>query len=147
MRFIVDTMLGTLAKWLRVLGFDTIYAKDTSDGEILSIAEREDRIIISRDRDLCERKSNSIFILHTELDNQIAQVVEAYPVNEENILSRCLECNSALDIASKIEAKGKVPNGVIVRHEEFWKCQKCNKFYWPGSHWTNMKITAEKFIS
>lgn len=146
MRFIVDTMLGTLAKWLRVLGFDTIYETDLDDDEILSIAERDGRILISRDRALCKRKSDSVFIQQLGLDAQIAQIVEAYPLNGENILSRCLECNSLLIITSRKEALGNVPEGVFERYEAFWKCITCNKFYWPGSHWINMKLKAEKLI-
>jgi len=146
MKFIVDAMLGTLAKWLRVLGFDTIYETDLGDDEILSIAERDGRAIISRDRELCGRRVGSILMETTDLDEQIALVVESYPVNKKDILSRCLGCNSILDIVPKDEAKGNVPEGVIERHVEFWKCHECNKFYWPGSHWSNMKLKAEKFL-
>jgi uncharacterized protein len=146
MKFIIDKMLGTLAKWLRIMGFDTIYAKDMNNDEILLISEQDGRLLLSRDKELCERRASSMLIETTELDAQISQVIKSYPINPDIILSRCLECNSLLDNASKTEATGKVPEAVIERHDEFWHCPKCSKYYWAGSHWANMKKKADKYI-
>ena len=78
MKFIADTMLGTLAKWLRIFGFDTIYEAGMDDGEILQLANTENRIILSRDKELCTRKPDSIFIGTTDLDSQIAPVLKLH---------------------------------------------------------------------
>ena len=145
--FIVDTMLGTLAKWLRVFGFDTLYEAGMDDDRILELAISENHIIISRDRELCNRKPDSIFLETTDLDEQLARVLEFYPVEEDKILSRCLECNFLLQTVArdlvKIEA---VPEGVHDRYEEFWHCENCDKYFWPGTHFENMRQKASQFI-
>ena len=147
MRFIADTMLGTLAKWLRVLGFDTVYAKELDDGEILDMAIGEGRIILSRDRVLCGRKADSLYLVTTDLDEQIAQVVLAYPPVGSDVLSRCLDCNSVLKKMTRTEASGKVSEPILARHNDFWTCENCGKYYWRGTHWRAMSKKAESIIS
>ncbi len=145
--FIVDTMLGTLAKWLRILGFDTIYEAGMDDDEILKLATEENRIIISRDRELCGRKPGSIFLETTDLDEQIARVLDFYSADKNKILSRCLECNCLLQkIACQYIEKASVPEDILQRYDEFWHCEKCNKYYWPGTHFENMKKKANVFL-
>nr|QOV09142.1 hypothetical protein HULAa36F11_00025 [uncultured Thermoplasmata archaeon] len=143
MKFLADTMLGTLARWLRVLGFDTVYANDSGDKEILELAIRENRTILSRDRELCSRKEGSIYIDSKDLDSQISQVVALFPASEKLVLTRCLDCNSLLVSIPQCEAIGHVPGGVSGRYDEFWKCGTCDKYFWHGSHWQNMKRKAE----
>jgi len=142
MRFIADNMLGTLAKWLRVMGFDTVYAAGLDDGEILRLAQTEDRTVISRDRELCSRKPGSVFLETTELDAQILSVLALFEPPEDGVLSRCLECNTVLQEVTKEEAAGNIPEGVLLRHDGFWKCPDCGRFYWPGTHWQNMMKKA-----
>ena len=144
--FIVDTMLGTLARWLRILGFDTIYQAGMDDDEILSMANAESRIIISRDRELCGRKNDSILLRTTDLDMQIKRVLEAYPTDPEWILTRCLECNTILLASSSEQARGHVPDEIIQRYDSLQYCKTCDRFYWPGSHYDNMKKKASRFI-
>ena len=147
MRFIADTMLGTLAKWLRVLGLDTVYAKEMNDGKILLFAKKESRIILSRDRNLCSSDENSIFIESIELEEQIRQVLAKFPVNEPDILTRCLECNTLLVQATSEEAAEFVPEGVAERFDVFFKCPICTRYYWEGSHWKNMRERAMALIN
>jgi hypothetical protein len=147
MRFIADAMLGTLAKWLRVLGFDTVFAKGLDDSEILEMAIAENRIILSRDMELCGRKADSLYVAATGLDEQIKQVVSLHPPVESEVLSRCLECNSVLMKLTREEASGKVQESILARHSEFWTCGICNKYYWPGTHWKAMRMRAESIIS
>ena len=145
--FIVDTMLGTLAKWLRIFGFDTIYQAGMDDDEILKLAVEENRIIISRDRELCRRKSDSIFLEATDLDEQILRVLEFYSPDKNKILSRCLECNYLLQkVACQDIEKANVPEDILERYDEFWHCEKCNRYYWPGTHFENMKQKADQLI-
>ena len=145
--FIVDTMLGSLAKWLRVLGFDTQYEAGMGDDEILKLALEGSRIIISRDRELCGRNPDSILLVTTDLDEQIRQVLDIYPVDVNKILSRCLNCNFILHIVPRADVPpGSVPEGVDARYEEYWHCEKCKKYFWPGSHYENMKVKASQFI-
>ena len=145
--FIVDTMLGTLAKWLRIFGFDTVYEAGMDDDDILKLATEENRIIISRDRELCGRKPDSILLKTTDLDEQIGQVLKLHSADEKNLLSRCLECNSLLQITARQDVPAaSVPDDILQRYDEYWHCAKCDKYYWPGMHFENMKQKAGLLI-
>ena len=140
MRLSCDQMLGTLAKWLRILGFDTFYEKDAmTDDELLYIANNEKRIIISRDKELIVRgkKKNltTIKITTTDLDEQLHQVLKLILIDEQYVLSRCTLCNTILETRTKRSAEGKVPEKVFENNDKFWFCKKCNKYYWKGSHY------------
>ena len=140
MKLLCDQMLGTLAKWLRILGFDTFYAHDTlTDGELLDIAKNEKRIIISRDKELIVRgkKKNltTIEINTTDLDEQLQQVLKLILIDEQFVLSRCILCNTILTTREKILVQSNVPKKVFENNDEFWFCNTCNKYYWKGSHY------------
>jgi hypothetical protein len=144
MKFICDQMMGTLAKWLRILGFDVRYMdRETSDDAILEIAIEEKRAIISRDKQLIERaKKRRISVVEIEradLDEQLKIVTSIYPVKDENVLSRCSVCNTSLVEIEKNMIKGKVPPKVFDTHNEFWYCKNCDKVYWRGSHWDRIE--------
>jgi len=145
MRFIADAMFGTLAKWMRVLGYDTVYAKGLEDGVIVALAREENRILITRDKDLARRVGNSLFINSDVLEDQISKVTDNYPVDKSRILTRCLLCNSVLIPVSKSEVEG-VPPGVLEREKEFQKCEKCDKYFWPATHYENMVKRAGELI-
>ena len=136
-------MLGTLAKWLRILGFDTFYANaEMTDGELLSIAKRENRIMFTQDKELIIRgKKENLAIIGietTDLDLQLNQALKHVNIDEKSILSRCTLCNTVLDTVEKDKVQGKVPGKVFENNEKFWFCSKCNKFYWMGSHYNEM---------
>ena len=140
MKLLCDQMIGTLAKWLRILGFDTFYANDTmADDELLLIAKKEQRLIISRDKELIARgkKKNltTIWIKTTNLDEQLYQILKIISIDEKIVLSRCTLCNTVLETRTKSSAEGKVPRKVFENNDTFWICNKCNKFYWKGSHY------------
>jgi len=142
-RFIADEMLGTVAKWLRILGFDTEYAREMKDEEILITAEREGRVILSRDKDLCSTAIKNglecIFLESANLEKDLEMVLSSYPPTPEKFMSRCTICNSKLVEVEKSEVKGRVPEGVYKRQDRFWYCPKCHKYYWEGSHWEKMR--------
>jgi len=143
MKFLCDRMFGTLAKWLRICGFDTFYANaELTDDELLEIAKKENRKLITRDKELFwtgkRENLNVIKIISTELDEQLRQVLQGASLDNSPVLSRCLLCNSALDSIKKDEVKGKVPPKVFEQHETFWYCPRCNKIYWRGTHYTDM---------
>ncbi|HEC89319.1 MAG TPA: hypothetical protein ENI44_01910, partial [Thermoplasmatales archaeon] len=145
MKFLCDQMLGTLAKWLRLLGFDTFYASsDISDDELLRIAEKEKRILITRDKQLIHRaEKNGLRVTKIEtfdLTMQIRKVLQENNVqfNENTILSRCSTCNAVLEKVSKEEVKDLVPERVFQQQDVFWRCPGCGKIYWLGSHYDNM---------
>ena len=143
MKILCDQMLGTLAKWLRILGFDTFYANaDMSDEDLLNIAKGENRTIFTRDKELIIRGKNKnlnfMAIETTDLDLQLNQVLKHVNIDEKSILSRCTLCNTVLDKVEKNKVQGKIPSKVFENNEKFWFCSKCNKFYWMGSHYNKM---------
>lgn len=140
MKFIADSMLGTLAKWLRFFGYNTLYFKNIDDKEILNIAKKENRIILTRDK-----KLKGIYVKSDNLQQQLKQLIEELNLNFENALMRCSVCNSELEEVSKEEVKGKVADGVFLLQEEFWKCPNCNKFYWKGTHYRNIVERMREF--
>ena len=143
MKLLCDQMLGSLAKWLRILGFDTFYANaEISDDELLDIAKNENRTIISRDKELILRGKkenlNVIKIKNTDLDEQLNKILEYIKINEKLVLSRCSLCNTILDTIEKSKVEGKVPRKVFDNNDDFWFCNKCKKFYWTGSHYNKI---------
>jgi len=149
MKALCDQMLGTLAKWLRLFGFDTFYANsEMEDEELLQVAKKEDRVIITRDKQLIARgkkeKLSVIEINTTDLDEQLNLVLKNVDIDQKAILSRCSVCNTILDEIEKSEVKGKVPTKIFENNEKFWFCSKCDKFYWMGSHYKRILNTIEK---
>jgi len=149
MKILCDQMLGTLAKWLRILGFDTFYVNaEMSDEDLLNIAKGENRTIFTRDKELIirgkKKNQNFMAIETTDLDLQLNQVLKHVNIDEKSILSRCTLCNTVLDTVEKNKAQGKIPSKVFENNEKFWFCSKCNKFYWMGSHYNEMINKIDK---
>jgi uncharacterized protein with PIN domain len=143
MKFLCDRMLGTLVKWLRILGFDTYYANNLiNDVEVINIAKKEKRILLTRDKNLIyQAKRENIFVIEistTELDEQLKIALEDVEINQDLILTRCLICNSVLDDIKKDDVKDKIPDRVFESNKKFWCCKNCDKVYWKGSHFENM---------
>lgn len=149
MKFIVDHMLGDLARWLRFLGFDAEYPypEPLSDQEIVLRSENEKRFILTRDVQLMKRKgANGLLIKSADLDRQLKEVMVALNlrIDEGRLFSRCSICNSELTVPGKEEIEARVPDGVKMRQTEFWKCPSCDKYYWKGSHWQGMMDRVRK---
>ena len=153
MRFLADAMLGRLAEWLRILGYDTISAEDLSivdDDYLLDIAEDEDRVLLTKDKQLHEKARKegvkSVLVEGKDVEHQLAFLVRKGYVELRDVpsLERCPKCNGVLRKASKSEVKGQVPMGVYMSHDEFWICTNCGQIYWKGSHWKRMKEFVER---
>ena len=152
MKALCDQMLGTLAKWLRLFGFDTFYANsEMEDEELLQVAKKEDRVIITRDKQLIARgkkeKLSVIGMNTTDLDEQLNLVLKNVDIDQKAILSRCSVCNTILDEIEKSEVKDKVPTKIFENNEKFWFCSKCDKIYWMGSHYERILGKIEKIKS
>jgi len=151
MKILCDQMLGSLAKWLRILGYDTFYANnEMTDEDLLHIATKENRIIISRDKELIMKgKKLSIDVIeikNTKIDEQLNRVLSIIKLDKKMILSRCTLCNSTLKTIDKSEVEGKVPKKVFNYKNKFWYCGKCNKFYWTGSHYEKITEKIDEII-
>jgi len=130
-------MLGTLARWLRALGYDTLYFGQVDDRDLRQVAIREDRVLVTRDRRLALLAWPRACLITAEaLDEQLAEAVAALGLatDEERWLSRCLDCNTPLTPRTREEVRGRVPERVLTTHEVFSDCPGCGKVYWPGSH-------------
>ncbi len=142
MKFLADHMLGTLARWLRFLGFDCSYPEALSDREMKAIAKTEARILLTRDKELARAKDiTALYIESTDLEEQLIQVVLEFDLKTDLALSRCSLCNSILEGIEKGEVEGKVPENVFSLRNEFWECKKCGKFYWKGTHYEGILKT------
>lgn len=143
MKFLCDRMLGTLAKWLRIFGFDTLFAdSNIEDEKLLKLAKDEERILITCDKNLIidARRENIkvIKIISTDINDQLRQVLKNTKIDENFFLSRCLLCNNLVEKISKKNVKKIVSDRVYENNKKFWYCKICDKIYWKGSHFENM---------
>lgn len=136
LRFIADVMLGRLAKWLRLLGFDTLYYTDITDKKLLKVAREQGRFILTRDTRLVKIKGVKDYLLIQSNNSfeQLLEVIKALNLKHFNLLSRCAECNGLLSGISKMDIKDSVPDFVFLNFHDFLKCTECGKIYWEGTH-------------
>jgi uncharacterized protein with PIN domain len=141
MKFAVDCMLGKLAKWLKILGFDAAFFSRISDRDLLDLAVRENRVLLTRDTDLIRRagRVSHLFIASDEWKDQVIQVVGHFRLGDKfRPHTRCLECNRPLRNLSKAGAKNLVAPHVFENSENFALCSGCGRVYWRGSHFKDM---------
>ncbi len=131
-------MLGSLARWLRFMGYDTAYPEPGPDRTLIERARAEDRILVTRDKELAARVPGSVAVRSDVLEEQIREVAARLPLRLIDPLSRCSLCNERLVQVPVDAVDGLVPEGVRSRHHEFWKCPSCRRVYWQGSHWDKM---------
>jgi hypothetical protein len=137
MKFAADRMLGKLAKWLRLLGFDTLYSNRFTDAEFLGLAE-EGRVLLTRNTALLKGADPQkvLFIRDDDPKIQLREVITSLGLepDPESFFSRCTLCNGVLGTIDPMDVSGQVPEYVWTSHDKFCKCQDCGKIYWPGSH-------------
>ena len=150
-RFVVDVNVGRLAKWLRVMGYDTLTPSNMEDNELVRIALQEDRIIVTKDGGFTERRLVTtgrlkvVLIQHDDLKDQLRQVVCSLDLIVNGGFSRCIRCNEPLVHLSRELAKKQVPTYVYETQEEFMVCSLCRRVYWQGTHWANMRRELTEF--
>jgi len=132
-------MLGKLAKYLRFLGYDTYYPPGgMSDAQILEIAKLENRILLTRDKELA-RRSNGVLVESDDYREQLKFVMRKFNLNTAGLLTRCSVCNTLLVTVPKQSVYNKVPDYVYEHHDEFYMCPKCHRIYWYGTHTERIK--------
>lgn len=151
MKLLCDHMLGSLAKWLRIFGFDTVYPDaTTNDDSVMQIAKEEKRLLISRDKELLQRAKKAqipfLEIQTTNLTEQLTQVLTTIPLDEKSILTRCILCNTPLLSVEKKDIKKHIPEKVFKTRDDFWLCPFCHKYYWMGTHYENMMGKIKKLV-
>ncbi len=150
-RFIVDTMLGDLARWLRILGYDTVYSRIYSDREVLELAFLGGRVLVTRDGGLYRRAVKmgvkSVLVESTIIEERLAEVSVKLGIDliVDPEKSRCPECNGVLErVEDKSLVKDRVPPNALNSYDIFYVCSKCGKAYWEGSHWHNIRRVIEE---
>jgi uncharacterized protein with PIN domain len=141
-RFILDAHLGKLAKYLRMLGFDTLYQNDFGDREIIDIAQTEKRIILTRDKLLLQSKkvNHGYFVRSTEKHAQLIEIVKKFDLRSQfRSFTRCMTCNADLIPKIKQEIIDKIDADTARIYDEFFYCPSCNKVFWKGSHFERME--------
>lgn len=130
-------MLGRLARWLRLLGFDTSWRAHVPDAELVRHALAEERVVLTRDRRLPEEWTRvPVVVLRSEdLPGQLAELAEHFALAADaRPFTRCNRCNEPLEAASAAQIRERVPARVRARHHDFRRCPRCGRVYWAGSH-------------
>ncbi len=150
-RFIVDANVGKLTKWLRLLGYDAVFFDGAEDGQMISTALREGRVILTRDTHILDwgvvksGRVKALLINADHPDTQIRQVVRDLGLDVDgDTFTRCLECGEPLRRIEKRDAESRVPPYVFKTQEQFLECPKCRRLYWRGTHWQAMVSRLRK---
>jgi len=145
-RFILDVHLGKLSKFLRMLGFDTLYENDYDDPDIVRIAADKKRIILTRDVGLLKNGAvtHGCWIRSTGTFEQLREVITRFDLlGVIDPFSRCMECNGLIEAVSKEEILDRLKPNTRRYFDEFYRCSSCGKIYWKGSHYERMKEFVE----
>jgi uncharacterized protein with PIN domain len=142
-------MLGKLAKWLKILGFDTVYLNKAEDRDLLLIARRQHRVLLSKDQRLIEAAKNvrTLFIESDDWPEQLRQVLVTCALADSvRPHSRCLACNVELRQIPKKAAKNLVTPFVLEKGSSFAVCPSCERVYWPGTHFHSMDTKIREIL-
>ena len=140
-RFAVDTMLGRLARWLRILGHDVAYGPHLHGPGLVACARAEGRTILTRDTRLVRVRHlpPHVFVTSDHFRAQLRQVADAIPLARDVAFSRCLDCNRELVALERDAARERVPPYVFTTQPRFWTCAGCGRVYWPATHHARMR--------
>lgn len=141
----MDTNVGKLARWLRMMGYDALFINPIDDEGLIAIALKEKRVLLTKDTQIMLRRvvtSGKLKALLIEDDDPKAQlryVIEAMKLNRNRQFSLCLECNEPLIPKNKEEVRDLVPHYVFQTQSQYFQCSACHRIYWQGTHWQRMK--------
>jgi uncharacterized protein len=146
-RFVLDVHLGKLARYLRLLGFDTLYRMDFNDAEIIATSLAEARIILTRDRGLLKHRvvTHGYWVRATDPHEQAAEITRVFDLgNSARPFTRCLRCNGDLQPAAKDDVADRLPPRVRAQFDEFARCPACGRLYWRGSHYARLRRIVDE---
>jgi len=153
MKFIVDSNVGRLARWLRIAGFDTLFINDLDDNRLVRLALAEGRVLLTKDTQILKRRLVTtgrlkvIFIEDIEVKAQLRQVVKTLNLSDKiKPFTLCLECNQPLVTRSKEEIEGLVPPYIFKTQTQYMQCPACQRIYWRGTHWERMRRELERIV-
>ncbi len=149
MKFIADGMLGKLTRWLRMLGYDVEYSIKLDDKQLLAIAKKEERILLTRDLELYQRaiakEVETFFLEGQREEDRLAELAKRFSVKLEIDMttSRCPKCNSQIKHIPKERIEHDVERNTFANYDEYWQCPKCKQIYWQGAHWAKIRKTLD----
>lgn len=149
-RFVLDVHLGKLARYLRLLGFDTDYERNFDDAALAAISRKEQRILLTRDKGLLKRSevTRGYWLRNTQPRMQIAEIVDAFDLYRAvRVFSRCMMCNHALETVDEAAVREALPAGLRGRLGRVARCAGCERLYWPGSHYDRLVELVTSLIS
>ncbi len=143
MKLIFDQMLKRSVTWCRILGIDSEFFGGKGDSELLDYAKSSNLVLVTRDVQLATRCRKHgvkcIFVKSNAVEEQVAQIISETGVEVTfPEKTRCPVCNGELGTASQESLKDEIPEDVYTSKKRLWKCKKCKKVYWEGSHWRNI---------
>jgi uncharacterized protein len=152
LRFVVDGMLGGLARWLRMLGYETEYDPPMNDNTLLQHSMSQGTILLTLDQELQDRAKkkgiSSVLVLGKSEKERLAHLANIFhiPLEVDMATTRCPVCGAPLNEIDKEEASRLVPPASVKLYDRFWKCSNsnCSKAYWMGSHWKRIRETLEE---
>ena len=150
MKFLSDSSLGRLSKWLRILGYDTIYHRGAADRSFLRRAEKEVRVVLTRRKDVLKKNHSGpiVFVESDRMEDQIVEVLAKLGLEPtpEKFFTICLECNAPLKKVEKGEVRPEIPDYVYESQQDFRRCPGCGRIYWSGTHRERVMKTLEKLL-
>jgi len=148
--FLVDAMLGKLARWLRIMGHDSKYSTEMDDQELLLVAKTENRILLTKDLALSQQAKvkdvKTYYVRGNRESERLAELANLFNITLSIDLekTRCPKCNTKLMKAPKQEIVNKVEKNTFKHYAQFWICPNCDKVYWEGVHWTKIRGTLKE---
>lgn len=146
-RFVLDTHLGRLAAYLRMLGFDALYRNDYSDGTLARISADEPCILLTRDRRLLMHKciTRGYFVRAQQPHTQLLEVLARFDLfRSQRPFARCMHCNGLIEPVAKEHVAEHLLPRTRIYYDAFWRCADCGKIYWKGSHYLRMQQMIER---
>ncbi len=151
-KFLVDAMLGKIALWLRLSGYDTFYDTEVHDDELLEISIAEKRIMLTSDLELFDRAQAAevdAMLVRSEVDERVRDVFLQYDITPEidPSIARCSKCNSELEELrgpDRERVKDLVFDQTYNHYDVFWFCNDCKSVFFMGGHWKNMREYMER---
>jgi uncharacterized protein len=145
--FAADAMLGTLARWLRLMGYDCSYERDIEDDRLIQLAGARGLVLLTRDRAVAARYPRAIFVPTGDLDDELFTVCKALAITPPEVppATRCSVCNGLLVAADSGAAPGgALPAHVLAEGREVWRCPDCRRLYWNGTHVDSMTLRLRR---
>jgi uncharacterized protein len=151
-KFIIDTNVGKLARWLRMMGYDALLFTELDDGGMVKLALAQERVVITRDTEFMKRRSvttgkvKALLLSGDDPELQMRAVIRELLLNTSfRPFTRCLECNTILIDRDKNGLEQAVPPRVFEKQDQYMECPLCHRLYWRGTHWDDMRRKLEGF--